>query len=361
MRPVHRWSLVAAACALVAAAPYAVRALPVHDPDVSAAESLALVRAGDDVPYSGLVEVQGHLGLPISEHFTDLADLLGSDSRLRVWWRSPTDWRVDRLLDTGEVDTFHHVNITTQWDYEREQAETSVDPRIRLPRDADLLPPALASRAVAGATPDEITRLPARRIAGVDAIGLRLVPDDPRTSVSRVDLWADPDTGLVLSASVYDARSTPAISSSFTSVSTATPSAETTHFQAAAGIPEEFGHPLDFADAANEFAPVSPPSRLAGLPRTNPPGGAVGVYGGGLTQLMAVPVQPSLVWGIAHQLRTAGASHHHGRLLLRAGPLGVLLFNSRRPSPFHWLIIGWVTDQTLVRASHELPRGAVFR
>src|SRR4051812_30460363 len=143
MRAVHRWSLVAATCALAVVVPAGVRAWPVPDRDLSAVQVLALVRAGEDTAYSGTVEVRGRLGLPVSDHFTDVADLLGGETRLRVWWRSGQDWRVDRLLDTGEVDLFHHGDATVEWDYERAEARTSIDPTIRLPRDADLLPPSL--------------------------------------------------------------------------------------------------------------------------------------------------------------------------------------------------------------------------
>src|SRR6476469_2020741 len=147
MRAVHRWGLVVAACALAVIVPAGVRAWPVPDRALSAAQVLALVRAGEGTAYSGTVETRGRLGLPISDHFTDIADLLGGSTRLRVWWRGGQDWRVDRLLDTGEVDLFHHGRATIEWDYERAEARTSVDPPIRLPRDADLLPGPLAARA----------------------------------------------------------------------------------------------------------------------------------------------------------------------------------------------------------------------
>ena len=101
MRPIHRWSLVALAVALVVLVPITVRALPVPDESISARDLLARVQAGDGAGYSGTVEVHGRLGLPVSDHFTDIADLLGSDTRMRVWWRSPDQWRVDKLLPDG--------------------------------------------------------------------------------------------------------------------------------------------------------------------------------------------------------------------------------------------------------------------
>src|SRR3954471_20775656 len=174
MRPVHRWGLVAMACALVVVAPYAVRARPVAESGIGAADLADQVRAAGDTAYSGTVEVEGRLGLPVADHFTDLADLFGGETRLRVWWRSHDDWRVDRLLTTGEVDLFHHENVTVSWDYERQEARTGPDPAVRVPRDSDLLPPQVAARALEGVPDSAVTRLPTRRIAGVVAAGLRV-------------------------------------------------------------------------------------------------------------------------------------------------------------------------------------------
>ena len=66
---------------------------------------------------------------------TFVSDRPGGETRLRVWWRGSDDWRVDRLLETGEVDLFHQGARTTEWDYERGEARESTDPEIRLPRD----------------------------------------------------------------------------------------------------------------------------------------------------------------------------------------------------------------------------------
>ncbi len=65
---------------------------------------------------------------------------------------------------------------------------------------------------------------------------------------------------------------------------------------------------LDIADAANQFAPVLPPVSVAGLPRTGGARQAVGLYGTGLTQVMALPLQSRDAGYLADQLRTSGAS-----------------------------------------------------
>jgi hypothetical protein len=361
MRAVHRWSLVAATCALAVVVPAGVRAWPVPDRDLSAAQLLALVRAGEDTGYSGTVETRGRLGLPVSDHFTDIADLLGGDTRLRVWWRSSQDWRVDRLLDTGEVDLFHHGDATIEWDYERGEARSGIDPAIRLPRDADLLPSALAGRAVVDVTPSEVTRLAPRRVAGVDTVGLRVHPADPRSSIDHVDLWADPSTGAVLALDAYGADTQPALSTAFTSVTLRTPRPSATSFHPAPGLRQTVDAVLDIADAANQFAPVTPPAELAGLPKAAYSRDAVGVYGAGLTQLMALPLQSRDAAYLAEQLRTNGAATVHGTPLLRVGPLGVYLVTSHHPFDFAWLVTGTVTDDTLVQAGRDLVAGARYR
>ena len=361
MRPIHRWSLVALAVALVVLVPMTVRALPVHDESISAGDLLARVQAGDRAAYSGMVEVHGRLGLPVSDHFTDIADLLGSDTRMRVWWRSPDQWRVDKLLPTGEIDLFHHGRATIRWDYERAEAQSSIDPPIRLPRDADLLPPALALRALTDADPADVTRLPARRVAGHDALGLRLRPSDPRTSIDHIDLWADPDTGLVLALDAYGDAPQPALSTAFTSVDLSQPPARATTFHAARGLHQTVDDVLDIADAANQYAPVLPPVSVAGLPLSTASRGAVGIYGTGLTQLMAIPLQSRDAGYLAEQLRTSGAQKIDGQLVLRVGPLGVALTFAHHPFDFAWVVAGTVTDDTLVQAARDLVAGTGYR
>ena len=362
MRPFHRWSLVALVVALVVLVPMTVRALPVHDESVSAAALLARVQAGEDTPYSGEVQVHGRVGLPVSDHFTDVADLLGGDTKMRVWWRTNEDWRVDKLLPTGEIDLFRHGRATIRWDYEREEAQTSLDPSIRLPRDADLLPPALAHRALTDVVPGDVTRLPPRRVAGQDALGLRLQPSDPRTTIDHVDLWADPDTGLVLALDVYGSGSQPVLSTAFTQVDLTTPAASDTTFHAAPGLHISADDVLDIADAANQYAPLVAPDSVAGLPRAGQPGQAVGIYGTGLAQLMALPLQSRDATYLDRQLDDAGAVRtDDGMVLLRVGPLGVALTFSHGPFHFAWLVTGTVTDDTLAQAAQDLDAGTRFR
>lgn len=362
MRPIHRWTVVAGVFVVLALIPLAGRAFPATDRPLSAAQLLSLIRSGDSAPYSGMAEARGRLGLPFEDRFTDLADLFGGQTRLRVWWRGPTDWRVDRLLDSGEVDLFHHQNVTTQWDYEQVRVRVGADPDIRLPRDSDLLPPRLAAFLLDDAAADHLSRLAPRRIAGHDALGLRLGVDDARSTIDHVDLWADADTGIVLAVDVYSSGgSIPVVSTAFTSFSDGLPPEDVTRFRAPDGVHRQFEPLLDFADAADEYAPLTPPSTLAGLARSNPAGRGVGAYGDGPVRLLAVPLQRRDAAVLGEQLCQSGAERNHGHQLLRVGPLGIMLTAVHEPFEFQWLLTGTVTDDALRQAAADLAQGTTYR
>ena len=360
MNPAHRWAAVAAGTALLVVGPVAIQAWPAQDRDVSATELLALVDAGADHPYSGYVESQGTLQLPVADRFTDVGDLFGSSTRMRVWWRAPNAWRVDKLLATGEQDLVHNAQGTTRWRYEQNDATLSRDPDIRLPRTADLVPPEVADLLLDDVDESEVRRLPAVRVAGVDALGLRLRPDAPQTSIDHVDLWADPDTGVVLRVVVFGkGRATPAFTSAFEEYSSATPPVERTRFAVPRGADFEFDAVLDIADAANQYAPVLPPDTVAGLAKAPQADRAVGIYGSGVTRLLTIPVRDREADPLREQLRlTPGVRTVPQGTLVTIGPLGVLMTGDDTHGG--WLIAGTVTADTLIRAAEDLFRGTVI-
>src|SRR5262245_19849049 len=142
----NRWCLVALGVVLVVATPLALRAVPARDQDVDAQTLLSRVSSAEHHPYSGYVESRGNLQLPVADRFTDVGSLFGERTRMRVWWRDADEWRVDKLLVSGETDLVHAASGTTTWSYEDAEATVSHDPSIRLPRTADLVPPTLAAR-----------------------------------------------------------------------------------------------------------------------------------------------------------------------------------------------------------------------
>jgi hypothetical protein len=360
MTPTRRWWLVAAAVALVIGTPLLARARPVDAPDLGAARLLALVRSAADHPYSGRVDMVGNLDLPVTSRFTDVGALLGERTTLRVWWRGRDGWRVDKLLVSGETDLVHDAHSTVEWSYEDAEAIRSVDPEVRLPRSADLLPPELAARAVQDADPGSVTGIADRRVAGIAAPGIRIAPADRRSSIDHVDLWVDPASGVVLRLDAYAAHDrAPSFSTWFTSFSSRTPGADRTRFVPPVGARTRFDDILDIADAANQYAPLEPPQTVAGLSRAPTPQGAVGVYGSGLTRVLVIPLRRPDARALREQFRkSAGATETEAGIVLQAGPLGLLVTDNRASS---WLVSGLVTRPTLVEAADDLADGAVLR
>ena len=352
--------LVLAGVLLVVGVPIAVRAVPPRDSDIDATRLLALVRAAEDRPYAGFVETRGALQLPVTDRFSDLGALLGERTRLRVWWRDRGEWRVDKLSVQGETDLVHGSGVTTQWSYESHEARLSVDPSIRLPRTADLLPPELGRRLLADVDPDEVSRLPARSVAGVAAPGLRLVPAAVQSSIGRVDVWADPGTGIPLRVDVYaDGAADPAFTTELREFAAGPPAASATTYEATRDADRSFDDVLDLADAANQYAPVVPPDRVGGLARSAAADGAVGVYGAGVTQIITIPLRGREAGPLRERLQlTPGSRLVADDTVVRSGPLGVLLTGTRDDGG--WLVAGTVTDETLVAAASDLKTGTIY-
>jgi hypothetical protein len=357
MKAWQRWLVVGLGLVVLLALPSGLGALPAADTNVSAVDLLEQVRDSGDVPFSGYAESVGGLQLPVTRDFTDLVDLLGERSRMRVWWRSAEDWRVDTLSATGETDLFHRAGATLRWEYEDDRATLSSDPDVRLPRTADLLPPELGRRLLSEATGDEVTRVPPIRVAGRDAPGLRLQPADPRTTVGRVDVWVDPDSGLPLRVQVYGGGSdTAALTTTFLELTVAEPSHADTSFTSPPGALFRFEDVVDVAAAADEFAPAATPDRLAGLDRRDDgvTVGAVGTYGRGVTLLGAAPVWDRISRPLRDQLEgTPGALIDDDGVYVSVGPLGLLLTPGSR-NQRSWLVTGTVDRQTLAAAAAEL-------
>jgi hypothetical protein len=356
----HRWAAVVASAALLVAGPVAVRAWPADDRDVSASDLLETVQDSLDHPYSGYVETQGVLLLPVADRFTDLGELFGSTTRLRVWWRSADAWRVDKLLATGEVGLIRNAQGTTRWRYEQNDADLSHDPDIRLPRTADLVPPEVADFLFEDVTDDEAERIAPMRVAGIDALGLRVRPAARQTSIDHVDAWVDPDSGVVLRMVVVGKGAVrPAFTTEFIDFSPATPAAERTEFVTPPGADFDFDEVLDIADAANQYAIVRPPRTLAGLAKAPEADRAVGVYGAGATRVIAIPLRDREADPLREQLRlTPGVRQEPGVTLVSIGPLGVALGGDDGDGG--WMLAGTVTQQTLLRAIREVYEGTVI-
>jgi hypothetical protein len=292
-----RWLVLLGAVALLAALPAVVAALPVPAPPLDAARLLAKVRGSSAVPYQGYAESRASLGLPDLPVVGRQTALLGGITRMRAWVASPILWRVDELTAIGERDLYHDESGTLEWDSGSSRVERTVgEPVVRFARPADLLPPELGRRLAAAAAADEVRPLAPRRVAGVDAPGLRITPRSPTTTLGRVDLWADPSSGLPVRVELTARGSRrPIIVTGFLNLRQQAPAASTVRFQVPPDAQTDFDDAPDLARAVERFSPFVLPDSLAGSPRRTQVASAASTYGRGydLVAALAFPAQLS--------------------------------------------------------------------
>ena len=366
MRRRWRWHVVAAATAVLVAVPLGLHLLPAGRSSISAAALLARIQSSGRVAYSGYAQSTSGLGLPVdSGDFSQINDVFGSTSQLRVWWRAADDWRVDSVDLTGENDIAQRGDSTWVWDYESNTATHTLASQaaaVRLPQAADLLPPNLARRLLGQAVPADVHRIANARIAGEQAAGLRLDVREAGATITHIDVWARPSDGLPLRVEVFSAGAAPVISTALLDLSTGAPAASTTAFTPARGAHVEEGRFGDLVAAIDQFGRSTPPPSVAGLSRR--PDfrlGAVGVYGRGVTLVVAVPLNSRLAGEVVPALRKSPGVVENASGI--SGGSGALNLQLSPPTGFgaRWLLAGTVTKKTLVAAVAALPPAEGFR
>ncbi len=338
---------------MLVAAPILVQARPVAQPPVSATALLAMIRDSTDVPFTGRATSRGRVSLPAQASLEGVATLLGGSNDLRVWWSSPATWRTATVRTTGETDLLHRDGGTVRWVYESKRVTLSPDVPVRLPESADLLPNVLARRVLAGARPGEVSRIDAVRVAGRTAAGLRLTPADPQASITAVDVWADPATGVPLRVDLRSGTGPAALTSSFSEIAYERPAPSTLRFTAPADAQVSFDQTVDMAAAADRYAARDVPDRLAGLPTRALGLGSVGVYGRGPTFLLAIPLRESDAHRLRHELADRpGAACTTLGWQVATGPLRLVVPPATGAGS--WLLAGTVTPRAATRAAREL-------
>jgi len=198
-------------------------ALPVSVPTLTASQLRGRILASAQESYAGYAESNATFGLPPLAGLTGLTSLLDGVTKMRVWQATPTRWRVDVLSDSGERDTYQLGRRSYIWDSGAELlTEVRGRQTFRLPRPADLVPPALALRLLSEAGRQaRFSVIAPLRVAGRSAAGLRMTPADPASTVGRVDIWADPASGLPLMVEIFGrgGSARPALESKFFQVS----------------------------------------------------------------------------------------------------------------------------------------------
>jgi hypothetical protein len=289
----RRWVSVAAVLLVLCALPLVIRVWPVRAASVDPATLRDRIKTSETRPYQGYAQTIGTLGLPALPRLADVTALLSTTTELRTWYAAPDRWRVDQIGPGSEQGLYHRPDGEYRWDYTDEQVIQVVgDQPVRLPRAADLIPPDLGRRLVDATATDPVTALPDRRIAGLNAAGLRIVPADPTTTIARIDIWAAPDTGLPMQVEVTAKGATrPVLTSRFLEFDGHAPAEDViTPPAPRAGIGFTTTSTPDLVSAINRFSRGSLPDTLAGKTRRTAVAGvsAAGIYGSGLTELVAL-------------------------------------------------------------------------
>ena len=358
-----RWPVVVGSALALAAVPLVLRVLPVGGGPDAAAGLLHRVLVARGAAYSGYAESTGSLALPVGNEFDDTTTLLGGRTQLRVWWRGDRDWRVDTLDAAGEHSLRVGPSGTWRWDFADSRATRAADEiagTVRLPRADDGLPPALAARLLSEAGPGQASLLPSRRVAGRPADGLRVRPQDPRSSIERVDVWADRASGIPVSVEVYGrGEPRPALSTTFLDFTPDRPAPVTTMFTPPPSARVQFGDRFDLVDAIARFSPAEPPAVLRGYHRQQPLAGTrgVGLYGSGVTQLAVAGLPARRSRSLDEQLQlAAGARAVEAGTVVSVGPVALLLTKADRTGT-RWLLSGTMTPEGLADAADELLTG----
>ena len=360
---IRRWALVTAGVALLCGLPVIASALPVSVPRLTASQLRTRILASADEPFAGYAESNATFGLPPVTGLTGLTSLLNGVTKMRVWQATPARWRVDVLSDAGERDTYQLGGYRSYIWNSGAQLLTEVrgQQTYRLPRPADLVPPALALRMLSEAGRQaRFSVIAPVRVAGQSAAGLRVTPADPASTVGRVDIWADPSSGLPLRVEVFGrGSSSPALESLFFQVSPWRPEPRVLTPARAAGTGFTVTRASSLAGALRNVALVALPAELAGRIRlpVQPGFETIGAYGGGLTTFVVLAVRGSAGRNLVPDVVSAG-----GTPLDIAGGAGAgisaPLINAIvvRPRGWFWtfLLAGPVSAQLLERAASDL-------
>ena len=367
----RRWAVVVAVLAVLVAIPLVVRALPAHTPPIPPDTLAARIAASARQPYQGYAVSIGNAGLPSLPQLDDVIGLFDGNTSLRIWYGDPTRWRVDTIDAAGERDLYQSGLYQTIWDYGRNQLTDILGvASVRLPRGADLAPPDLARRLLSAASAPDLAgsagssrkSLPARRVAGIDAAGLRLIPTSAQTTVASVDIWADPTTGLPLEVDV-SARGVakPVLVTRLLSVSLTAPATTATMPHTA---PPGAGHTVtsnpDVLSALRNLGLGSLPDSLGGLARNGNGLGALpglAAYGTGFRQVVAANVPRRTGFDAIRAARNVGGTVNRfpgGTDVIVTTPLLSVVITASNLTRNIYIVVGLVGEDVLAAAGVEL-------
>jgi len=358
----RRWVTVIAVVAVLCAVPIVIRAWPADAASADPARLRAAMAASAGRAYHGYAQSSGLLPLPSLPNFDDVIKPLSGRTEMRVWYASRDSWRVDVIDGSTERDVYQTADGQVIWDFGANQiVHVHGEQPIRLPRPSDFTPPEMVRRLLAIAATDRVEPLAGKRVAGLDAAGLRLLPASADTTIDHVDIWADPATGLPVQAEVT-ARGgqRPVFVTRFLELHQTPPDAGTvTPPEPRAGVGFTNAEAPDFLSQINQRRRGVLPSSLGGLPRGSQVDGvtAAAVYGTGLAQVVAIALPGRFGGQAFDRLDTYGRDVDvpQGRAaLLGTGLLTLLAVQSDRT----YLVAGFVQPAVLERVATDLARSA---
>lgn len=353
-----RWAVAGVVAVLLVAAPLVAGAVGPSGNSIDAGRLRDLVQRSDSVMYDGEAQSTGSLALPALPNLADVSALFAGTTTMRAWYAGPGRYRVATLTTAGEHDVYRLPEGEYTWDYGANMlTELAGQPTVRLPRASDLLPPELARWILRSAPGEAVSTLPARRVAGIDASGLRLVPADPDTTIGRVDLWADPVSGLPVRVEVTArGQGNPVLVTGFEAVEQR-PQVVTTP-RPAPGSGFTVTNAPDISRAFGSFGRTRLPGTLAGRPmRQAELGGVEGaaLYGSGLSTFAVVGVPRNIADAAADAASKAGGTESGNAVLLSIAPLSLAIVRppgTRRA----YLLAGPVATPVLASAGDDLSR-----
>jgi hypothetical protein len=360
----RRWGLVLALVVVLAAVPVGINLWPVRAAGLDPGTLRARVTASGSQAYQGYAQSTGLLGLPALPNLTQVTALVSGTTEMRTWYAAPDRWRVDVLGEGTEHDLYQTPSAQFTWDFgDNQLTRIDGDQPVRLPRAADVTPPELVRRLLSIAAGDRVEPLAARRVAGVDAAGLRLIPASADTTVAHVDIWADPKTGLPLQAEITaKGGARPVFVTRFLEIHFSTPDAAVlTPPAPRPGIGFTTTEAPDILSAINRRRPVELPAALAGLPRRDPVTGltTAGEYGTGLSSIVVAGLPGRFGSQAFQQVSTYGrpldVPTGSEAALITTGLLSVLIVHSGFRT---YLVAGLVGPALMQRVATALAEDA---
>ena len=362
MQARRRWGMVLTAVVLLCSVPIVINKWPARATDIGTGALRERIAASARQPYQGYAQSIGLLPLPPLPNLEQVTALVSARTEMRTWYAARDRWRVDVIDGGSERDLYQTPDAQYVWDYGANQLSQIVgDQPIRLPRAADLTPPDLVRRLLDVATGDRFVALPGKRVAGLAAAGLRIVPATADTTVSHIDIWADPGTGLPLQAEVTAKGGVrPVFVTRFLEVHMSVPAAEVL----TPPTPRpDMGFTVtaapDILSALNRWRPAVLPDRLAGSPRRDTVAGqaVAGVYGTGLAQFVAIALPGRFGSQAYHKVATFGQEVKvpaGNAALISTGLLSVLVVRAQRT----YLVAGLVQPAVLRHVAADLSGAA---